>query len=83
MLKDLLAKHGIAIPQQVVVPESADPAVRSIAKQLSPDAKIKLFRRLFQDSHRSQQEKLAYGIARIPSTANQHTNVWNGPVRLC
>jgi superfamily II DNA or RNA helicase len=48
MLKGLLAKHGIAIPQQVVVPESADPAVRSIAKQLSPDAKIKLFRRLFQ-----------------------------------
>jgi superfamily II DNA or RNA helicase len=48
MLKGLLAKHGVTIPAHMVVADSVAPAVRSIANQLSPDAKIKLFRRLFQ-----------------------------------
>lgn len=48
MLKGLLATHNIAIPQRVVVEDSTAPASRPISSLLSPDGKVKLFRRLFQ-----------------------------------
>ena len=48
MLKTLLTKHGIAFPQQgtaiAIAPDSTRP---SSVSTLLPDAKIKLFRRLF------------------------------------
>src|SRR5690349_17066169 len=47
MLKTLLAQNGIAIPQQVAA-ETAVAVPRASANLLSPDAKVKLFRRLFQ-----------------------------------
>lgn len=46
LLKGLLAKHGIEVPPPVASAESA--ASRPSASPLSPSAKVKLFRRLFQ-----------------------------------
>jgi len=46
MLKALLASHGVAVPQQAVNFPAAMPQL-SEAGTLSPDEKIKLFRRLF------------------------------------
>jgi len=48
MLKALLATHGIVIPQQPVAAAVSGAPSRPNASPLSPDAKIKLFRRLFQ-----------------------------------
>ncbi len=48
MLKSLLTQHGIDVPQRVVVADTATAVARPITNPLSPDAKVKLFRRLFQ-----------------------------------
>jgi superfamily II DNA or RNA helicase len=48
MLKSLLVKNGIDIPQRVVITDTATVSTRPIGNPLSPDAKVKLFRRLFQ-----------------------------------
>jgi len=47
MLKALLASHGISLPQQLVKFSAALPPL-SEPSVLSPDEKIKLFRRLFK-----------------------------------
>lgn len=46
-LKVLLATHGIALPQQEHAAVAVGSTLRPIASLLSPEAKIKLFRRLF------------------------------------
>lgn len=47
MLKALLTKHGIALPLQVGLAVEIGSVQQSNANTLSPDEKIKLFRRLF------------------------------------
>lgn len=50
LLKALLTKHGIAVPQpsDSDIGSVGDSALQPNAKELSPDAKVKLFRRLFR-----------------------------------
>lgn len=48
MLKELLAEHGIAIPaRRFAIADSVAAVARPVPSVLSPEAKIKLFRRLF------------------------------------
>jgi superfamily II DNA or RNA helicase len=47
MLKTLLAAHGIALPQQEAQDTNISEQAKSGAEIMSPDAKVKLFRRLF------------------------------------
>ncbi len=46
-LKALLTQHGIAVPKPLN-PDIADSALQPDANELSPNAKVKLFRRLFR-----------------------------------
>lgn len=48
MLRRLLSQHNISIPKTLSLPVSSAPVERAIANVLSPEAKVKLFRRLFQ-----------------------------------
>lgn len=46
-LKALLSAHGIGLPQHMVEAPFAKPTVKGSASPLSPEAKVKIFRRLF------------------------------------
>ena len=50
LLKALLAQHGIAVPQpsNSDISSVGDSALQPNANELSPNAKVKLFRRLFR-----------------------------------